>query len=266
MFTTQIKEAFEVVASKHKIETAALMAVAWVESAGVSFWKVNGKEVPAIRFEGHYFHRRLEGAQLTIAIKEGLADPKAGKIKNPNSYAKRYDMLERAKVININVALESTSFGMGQVMGANWRDLNYITVQHLADKAMIMEGQIELMVQFIIANKLLDELSDHRWDDFARVYNGSNYKKNSYAKNMAKAYANLTGKMSSEKAHIKELQEDLNTLGYNSGKADGIMGRKTKSAIYNFQMNNDLVADSVAGPITLDEIEIQIAKKGENHG
>ncbi|MGB6119966.1 MAG: N-acetylmuramidase domain-containing protein, partial [Mesorhizobium sp.] len=44
------------------IELAALLAVAEVESGGSAFALVEGRREPLIRFEGHYFDRRLTGA------------------------------------------------------------------------------------------------------------------------------------------------------------------------------------------------------------
>ena len=47
---------------------------------------------------------------------------------------------------------------------------------------------------------------------------------------------------------VSEIQKRLNTLGYSSGKADGIMGVKTLSAIKRFQAENELEVDGIVGP------------------
>ncbi len=48
-------------AARLDLQPAALLAVADVESGGKAFARVNGRNEPLIRFEGHYFDRRLSG-------------------------------------------------------------------------------------------------------------------------------------------------------------------------------------------------------------
>lgn len=49
---------------------------------------------------------------------------------------------------------------------------------------------------------------------------------------------------------IKKAQEKLNELGYDCGKADGIMGKKTKAALKEFQKDKGLEVDGILGPKT----------------
>lgn len=49
----------------------------------------------------------------------------------------------------------------------------------------------------------------------------------------------------------KQIQQQLNQLGYNVGKADGKFGAKTKRAIKSFQQAKNLIPDGVAGSETL---------------
>lgn len=46
---------------------------------------------------------------------------------------------------------------------------------------------------------------------------------------------------------IKQLQQKLNTLGFDSGKPDGVMGYLTRNAIRSFQSTHDLIADGYPG-------------------
>ncbi|WP_132995773.1 peptidoglycan-binding protein [Sporanaerobacter acetigenes] len=55
---------------------------------------------------------------------------------------------------------------------------------------------------------------------------------------------------STKSADIKKAQQKLNELGYNCGKADGVMGTNTKAAIKKFQKNKGLAVDGVLGPKT----------------
>ncbi len=54
---------------------------------------------------------------------------------------------------------------------------------------------------------------------------------------------------------LKSVQERLNTLGYDCGKADGVMGPKTQGAIVAFQRASGLVADGILGPMTRAALE-----------
>ena len=53
----------------------------------------------------------------------------------------------------------------------------------------------------------------------------------------------------------KQLQEDLNSLGFDCGDADGIYGTKTKEQVIEFQRKYGLEDDGVAGPLTLAKIK-----------
>ncbi len=50
---------------------------------------------------------------------------------------------------------------------------------------------------------------------------------------------------------VKAMQEALAKLNFATGAADGIFGRGTEAAVKQFQRNNDLVADGLAGTKTL---------------
>ncbi len=54
------------------------------------------------------------------------------------------------------------------------------------------------------------------------------------------------------KSTIKAVQKKLNSLGYDCGTADGIIGKKTKAAIKAFEKDNDLKADGLLDRTTYD--------------
>lgn len=241
-------------AKTHNIEVEAALAVFDVESAGVAFWNVDGKMLPAIRWEGHYFYARLnDKAVRDAAEKAGLASPRAGGVPNPNSNSGRYALLERAKGINANAALESVSWGLGQVMGANWRSLGYSSVQALVDASMTLAGQVDMMFRFINTNHLSDEMNTHNWRAFEKVYNGPKAK--GYAKKMAIAYDKYKNHRIPDDDEIILLQKMLNALGDYKLKMDGVYGNDTKAAVRDFQLKNNLMVDGIYGPITREWVE-----------
>ena len=60
---------------------------------------------------------------------------------------------------------------------------------------------------------------------------------------------------------VRQLQENLHTLGFYDGVISGNYGNLTKEAVRQFQKKHDLTADGVAGPRTLAKIAEEIAKK-----
>jgi len=63
-----------------------------------------------------------------------------------------------------------------------------------------------------------------------------------------------TLRQGSRGSQVKILQERLNSLGYNAGKADGIFGSKTRSAVMAFQKANGLAVDGIVGPATIAKL------------
>lgn len=189
MFTDEVIGEIAKVADELNVERAALLAVAEVESGGRVFATVGGENLPLIRFEGHYFDRRLAGGKRNRARAEGLAAPKAGAVANPPTQAARWAMLDRATAIDRRAALESVSWGIGQVMGAHWDWLGYASVDALVGEARSgAAGQARLMARFIDRAGLRPALRTHDWAAFARGYNGPGYKANGYHVKMAEAY------------------------------------------------------------------------------
>ena len=189
MFDTETFAAIISLANEMEIEPAALLAITEVESGGRALFDINGKREPAIRFEGHYFDRRLVGRIRDQARKAGLSAPDAGHIRNPKTQRERWLLLERAMSIHKKAAHESTSWGLGQVMGAHWEWLGYRNIDELvAEARSSVGGQVRLMLNFIDKAGLKTALQEKDWRNFARRYNGSAFARNHYDTRMATAF------------------------------------------------------------------------------
>ena len=70
-----------------------------------------------------------------------------------------------------------------------------------------------------------------------------------------------TLKVGSRGDDVKRLQENLNTLGYNTGKPDGIFGNGTKNAVVAFQKAKGLTADGIVGSGTQNAITRALNEK-----
>lgn len=262
MFDNQAFAAVRAIAAEINVPVEALMAVVTVESNGVAYANVNGKNEPLIRFEGHYFDRLVEVSKRAIARAQKLANPKAGAIPNSKSQATRYAVLDKAKKLDEDAAIMSHSWGVGQVMGSHWKELGYKSAKEFEWVVRSgLAGQISVMAAYITRFGLVDELQRLDWSGFARGYNGPNYRKYAYDTKMRDAYEAFGGsvtvskasgmiRMGSKGAAVREIQALLVRAGY-SIKVDGDYGPATKDAVRMFQSLHELEADGVVGPKTM---------------
>lgn len=251
-------------ASKAGIEPAILLAVAQVESGGRSHVMLRGRAEPVIRFEGHYFDRRLAGTKRAEARAAGLASPEVGEIANPRGQAERWALFERAARIDRKAACESVSWGLGQVMGAHWSWLGFADVEALVAEARSgIAGQVRLMLRYIEKAGLMDALVARDWARFARGYNGPGYRRNQYDRKLARAYrahaaggllcAAETLRIGARGAAVRSLQLMLCAHGQRVA-VDGVFGPQTGRAVQRFQTEAGLVSDGIVGPVTREAL------------
>ncbi len=158
-------------------------AVMEVEAAGSGFDKMG--RVKAL-YEPHIAWRQSKGETRDLLAKEGLAYPKWKRDYPADSYPR----ILKAYEIAGDVALMSTSWGLGQIMGFNHAAAGYKTARAMVeDFADGEDNQLEAMIRFIVTNGLDDEIRRHDWAGFARGYNGAGYKANSYDTKLAAAFA-----------------------------------------------------------------------------
>ncbi len=269
---SEFENAAHEIATKLKIEPAAFMAVAMVESNGVTGAQVDGKKEPLIRFEGHYFFKRLSGLARVKGRREGLASPVAGEIKNPNGQAARWQMLARARAIDEAAALESCSWGVGQVMGAHWQWLGFESVAALVAAARSgVAGQLDLMARFIEKSGLDLALRNKDWAGFAVGYNGPNFRQGGYDRKLREAYNKyaLTKPQSASSVlvlgaageDVASLQTLLTAAGFPVLQS-GVFDEVTERAVRTFQAQNGLVADGRVGEVTLAALTGAMPKGG----
>lgn len=249
-----ILTACERVAAVFGYEAAALKAFVETESGGVAYAVVDGRNEPLIRWEGHYFHKLCSPLVLDRAVAHGLASPRAGGVPNPASQQARWDrLLKPAMQLDMQAALESASWGLGQVMGANWKMLGFASVVEMVELARSgIEGQVQLIARFIEKTGLKGALAAHDWATVARGYNGPAYKVNRYDVKMAAAYQRYrtAGAAAASNSTVRHIQERLNAHGAKL-VVDGKRGPKTQAAILTFQAAHNLTADGIVGRFTL---------------
>ena len=206
----------------------ALWAVMTVETKGCGFLE---DRRPVILFERHIFHRRTDGRHSAKA--PDISNPTAGGYGPGGD--NQYQRLARAIKLNRQAALESTSWGLGQVMGFNAESAGYADAEAMvAAMCESEDAQFQGMVNFIAGKHLAQYLRTADWAGFAYRYNGTEYQKNKYDEKLLRAHARFTtGPLPSLKVRTAQLY--LSYLDYAPGTVDGWFGTRTQNALISFQ-------------------------------
>ncbi|MGO3183084.1 MAG: N-acetylmuramidase domain-containing protein [Aequorivita sp.] len=179
---------------KYNIEIAIIKAVLEVESKGAGF--LNDGQ-PIILFEGHIFWRELKQRgydcqSLKRRFEDVLYSPwtkihyKGGsgewtRIKKAISIRPEADVAEAAYC--------SASYGLFQIMGFNYRLVGYYDVlEFVCNMKKNEQQQLAAFGEFLKANNLLSYLRNHQWAEFAKRYNGPDYKENHYDDKLKNTY------------------------------------------------------------------------------
>lgn len=182
-------EQIRTVAKHNNIPYAALRAVIEVEARGDGF---NSDGTPVILFERHIFRRRLiaNGKEsLAVRLTRERPDICNTTMGGYGKYSQQHNRLGDAVRYDRTSALESASWGIGQVMGFHWKSLGYPTLQSFINAMYRDEvSQLDAMIRFLKVNNLDRHLRTLNWAAFARGYNGASYKVNKYDEKLAAAY------------------------------------------------------------------------------
>ena len=215
-------------ASTLNVKAPEIWAVLSVETHGTGFL---ADRRPQILFERHFFSR-LTGHQFD-ASHPGISDQTPGGYGATGSH--QYDRLNEAFSLNQDAALQSASWGMGQIMGANHQAAGFADAASMVTAMTNSEdAHLSAMVNFLIANHLDKYLAAHDWASFARGYNGPNYAINRYdvqlngfyQKYVAGAFPDL---------NVRAAQIYLQFKGFDPHGIDGVAGQGTISAVKAFQ-------------------------------
>jgi N-acetylmuramidase/Putative peptidoglycan binding domain len=225
-------EGLTVAATHAGVDPAVLWSVVVVETAGCGFLP---DRRPFILFERHIFSRQTR--RRFDASNPEISGP-AGGYGRAGAY--QYERLEKAIACDRRAALESASWGLGQVMGFNaelagFRDAEDMVAQMLRGE----NEQILGMVRFMRARGLHAALQRRDWTEFARGYNGSDFAKNRYHEKLAAAHTSLS-RGGLPDLHARAVQLLLTYHGFDPGKIDGIVGERTGAAITAFTTKNGL--------------------------
>lgn len=178
------KQIIELSKSQKTIEPAILLAFLSVETGGRGFDPSTGKIL--IQFEPAHFRK-----------KEPYAPSGAWSVNKVDVQSKEWVAFNNAFSINPISAMESTSIGLGQVMGFHWKRLGYASVGAMWDDAKTgLHAQMDQIIRFIKTDpRLMAAIENMDWHQIATIYNGARYRelakklnREPYDISMAKAY------------------------------------------------------------------------------
>lgn len=273
---------FGTAAAQIKVPVATMQGVVDVEAQGRGF---DAARRPKILPEPHIFYARLgKGAARDKAVKAGVAYPKWGQRPYPKTSDANYARLAVMISIHERIAIESTSWGLPQIMGFNHADAGFADARDMVEAFLKGEAeQLKAFVTLITSWGLDDELRRRDARGFALRYNGKGFDKNDYDGKLIRAWrlrdkgqkampaaavsdgvpTDVRGPAPAQepvtvpigKASIIQVQTRLKELGYGEvGIANGDYGPRTQAAITAFRIDNDLeIAAPNGDPLGIDD-------------
>lgn len=167
------------------LEYASLQAILKTETPGYGFDMATGKLL--IQFEPNYFKRM-----------EPFAPSGAWSVNKVDVQSKEWVAFNDAFSKDPESAMKSTSIGMPQIMGENFKACGYNSVGEMWDEFKKGEyHQVKALCNFILSNKkLYQAIKECNWHQVAYIYNGPKYKemaikwgRDPYDITLAKEYA-----------------------------------------------------------------------------
>ena len=152
------------VAAELGVEVAVLQAFMEVEGAKTGF--VDGK--PTIVFESRIFHAKTHG----------VYDKDYPNISSPTGggYARgagEYERLKQAMSLDCGAALASTSWGVVQQIGFDYRFVGFETIDDMIAELMKSErAQLEVLAKYMKASGLVEPLQQKDWKIVVMRFNG----------------------------------------------------------------------------------------------
>jgi hypothetical protein len=220
-----------------KAPVAALWAVLAVETSGSGYLS---DRRPKILFERHIFHRLTGG-------KFDAEDPDVSN-SVPGGYgaggAHQYLRLEAAAQLDPDAALQAASWGLGQVMGGNFKAAGFDdTAEMVTEFVESEDNQLLGMAKFIASNGIAQHLANQNWAVFARRYNGPNFAANGYDSKLAHFFSLFSG-VAKPDLLVRAAQLYL-SYRHEALTIDGLNGPSTIAAVKAFQTEKEVEATGV---------------------
>lgn len=224
-----------------------IWSVIRVETKGCGFIQ---DRRPQLLFERHKFHHWTNGR--FDATHSDISQPTQGGYGAGGAH--QYDRLAEAIGLDREAALKSASWGIGQVMGENFATAGFRSVGDMVTSMVESEdNQLAAVARFMVANRMHTALRNHDWSQFARMYNGPNFKQNNYDDKLRDDFTDLTNNGLPD-VLVRSAQVYLTYRGFSPGVIDGVMGRNTAGAITQFQKSIGVPQTGVANDALITQL------------
>jgi len=223
------------------IDAATVWAILNVESGKAGYLP---DRRPQILFERAIFHHRTNGAY--DVSNPGISAPTWG---GYSGGAAEYGRLGQAYALNPDAALQSASWGLGQIMGFNFSPAGFDNAEDFVQAACASEAsQLQQFVSFLQQTGVAAPLQARNWVTVASKYNGPG-QVGAYSQNLAASYAKLQAPGALPDLDVRAAQLYLRFLsaangvpGWSPAAIDGIWGPNTQGALNAFQTAQGIAA------------------------
>jgi hypothetical protein len=253
---------YQSAAKRLRVPVAHVKAIAEVESAGETFWVIDGQELVPVRFEAHWFGKltgyRFNASHADLSCVEW--NPALAATTRKGAWAQ----VRAAEALDLKAALEATSLGAFQVMGFNWQRLRYASADELFGAMQTESGQLEAFARYIEADPaLLASLVIGAWRDVENHYNGGGFNGAYAAKLQVAADRYASGAVALPRVlRLGDRGDDVGVLQRSLCViADGDFGAATDAAVRRLQAEHGLVVDGVVGMMTRRALAIPVAEQ-----
>lgn len=168
---------FRTIAAEFDIPLACVYTIFEVEAGGKSGFLQEDSTLPVTLQEGHIFYKYAKQKKLDVDYLSKayptICYPKWTK-QHYKTGKKEYERYLLAKTIDEECAMLSTSWGIGQCMGFNYKACGYTSLQEFIKDMHTSEVyQLRAMCNFIKSNpKMYNALKNKDFTTFASLYNG----------------------------------------------------------------------------------------------
>jgi hypothetical protein len=179
--------AVDAAAEKLDVEADLIRAVEATESAIDGEKRLSYQGRATILYERHKF-RTFTGGKHDA--QPDLSNQVAG---GYGSWGSQYPKLERAFQLDEDAALQATSWGKYQILGANYESCGYRSPREFVEAMINSEqAQLDAFVAFVLSKpKIHQALKKKDWAGFAKGYNGPAYEKNQYDQKLESNYEKI---------------------------------------------------------------------------
>jgi hypothetical protein len=252
-----------VIAAELGVPYARLRGVIQVEAPGGAFDR-QGR--PTMLFEPHHFYKRVRADKRDEAVRRGVAQPNrpARGTYPPESYTR----MAIAYEIDPKAALESASWGRGQLMGFNYADAGYRSAQAMVEAFMRSESeQLRAMGALIRKWGLIGSLKRGDAEAFALRYNGSGYKRDGYHTKIRAAWRRWEAREAPPVARETEREAPPRTMATskegNAAVAGGAIAGVTAATEVGKQVKDATdtatgLVEALTNPVTLALVAVAI--------